>query len=181
MRWRLGGEHTSGLLTRRLLDSLGITDAWALGLWDTFSNSGFRGLVLTGGHRAAWPRSAGMLERRECGEQLLCVCLIFSANVSIKCLLLPWWLRQWRICLQCRRPGFHPWVRKIPWRWEWQPAPVFLPGEFHGQRSLAGYTPWGHKESDTTEWLTHTHTHTHTYLLGTVLLGETRIKTWTRP
>ena len=37
---------------------------------------------------------------------------------------------------------------------EWQPTPVFLPGEFHGQRSLAGYSPWGHKESDTTEWLT---------------------------
>ena len=37
---------------------------------------------------------------------------------------------------------------------EWQPLPVFLPGEFHGQRSLVGYSPWGHKESDTTEWLT---------------------------
>ena len=45
----------------------------------------------------------------------------------------------------------------------WQPTPVFLPRESHGQRGLAGYTsPWGHKESDTTEWLTHTHTHTHT-------------------
>ena len=40
------------------------------------------------------------------------------------------------------------------WRREWQPAPVFLPGESQGQRSLAGYSPWGHKESDTTEWLT---------------------------
>ena len=37
---------------------------------------------------------------------------------------------------------------------EWQPTPVFLPGEFHGQKSLAGYSPWNHKESDTTEWLT---------------------------
>ena len=42
MRWGLGGEHTSGLLIRKLLDSLGITDTWALGLWDTFSNLGFR-------------------------------------------------------------------------------------------------------------------------------------------
>ena len=42
----------------------------------------------------------------------------------------------------------------IPWRREWQPTPVFLPGEFHGQRNLAGYSPWGHKESDTTEQLT---------------------------
>ena len=50
------------------------------------------------------------------------------------------------------RPGFDPWVGKIPWRTEWQPTPVFLPGEFHGQRSLAGYSPWGCKESDTT-WL----------------------------
>ena len=43
---------------------------------------------------------------------------------------------------------------KDPWRRKWQPTPVFLPGEFHGQRSLAGYSPWGCKESDTTEQLT---------------------------
>ena len=49
---------------------------------------------------------------------------------------------------------FDPWVRKIPWRREWQPTPVFLPGESHGQRSLAGYSLWGRKESDTTERLT---------------------------
>ena len=53
------------------------------------------------------------------------------------------------------RPGFDPWVGKIPWRREWQPTPVFLPGKSHGQRSLVGYRPWGHKESDTTEQLTH--------------------------
>ena len=58
--------------------------------------------------------------------------------------------------VQCRRPGFDPWVRKIPWRREQLPIPVFLPGEFHGQRSLAGYSPWGRKEADTTEWLAHT-------------------------
>ena len=46
--------------------------------------------------------------------------------------------------------GFEPWVRKIPWRREWLPTPVFLPGKSHGQRSLVGYSPWGHKESDTT-------------------------------
>ena len=45
-------------------------------------------------------------------------------------------------CLQCRRPGFDTWVEKIPWRRKWQPTPVFLPGEFHGQRSLAGYCAW---------------------------------------
>ena len=58
---------------------------------------------------------------------------------------------------QCRRCRFDPWVGKIPWRREWQPTPVFLPGKFHGQRSLAGYCPYGHKESDPTE---HEHMHT---------------------
>ena len=43
------------------------------------------------------------------------------------------------------------WVGKIPWTRKQQPTPVFSPGKFHGQRSLAGYSPWGHKESDTTE------------------------------
>ena len=58
-----------------------------------------------------------------------------------------------KICLQCRKPGFDPWVRKISWRREWQPTPVFLPGEFLRQRSLIGYSPWDCKESDTTERL----------------------------
>ena len=44
-------------------------------------------------------------------------------------------------------PGFDPWVEKTPWRRAWLPTPVFLPGEFHGQRSLLGYRPQGHKES----------------------------------
>ena len=65
----------------------------------------------------------------------------------------PWWLTEQRICLQCRKPRLNPWVRKTPWRKVWQPTPVFLPREFHGQRGLVGYSPWGHKESDTTEWL----------------------------
>jgi len=66
---------------------------------------------------------------------------------------LPWWLKWLRICLQCRRPGFDPWVGKILWRREWQPTPVPLPGKSHGQRSLVCYSPWGWKESDMTEWL----------------------------
>ena len=52
-----------------------------------------------------------------------------------------------------RRLGSDPWVRKIPWRRKWQPTPVFLPGKFHGQRSLVGYSPWGHTELDMTEQL----------------------------
>ena len=49
---------------------------------------------------------------------------------------------------------FNPWVGKILWRKKWQPTQVFLPEEFHGQRSLAGYSPWGPKELDMTEQLT---------------------------
>ena len=59
-----------------------------------------------------------------------------------------------RNCLQCMRSRLSPWVRKIPWRRKWQPIPVFLTGEFHGQRNLAGYGPWDCRESDTTEQLT---------------------------
>ena len=52
-----------------------------------------------------------------------------------------------------RRPEFDPWVKKILWRRKWQPTPVFLPGESHGQRSLAGYSPWGHRELESIEQL----------------------------
>ena len=48
--------------------------------------------------------------------------------------------------LQCRKPGFAPWFMKVPWRREWLPSPVHLPGEFHGQRSLVGYSPLGHSQ-----------------------------------
>ena len=54
-------------------------------------------------------------------------------------------------CRRHKRCSFDPWVRKIPWNRKWQPTPVFLPGESHGQRSLMGYSPWGRKESDMTE------------------------------
>ena len=50
-----------------------------------------------------------------------------------------------RIRLQCRRFGFNPWIGKIPWSRKWQPTPIFLPGESHGERSLADYSPWDHK------------------------------------
>ena len=52
--------------------------------------------------------------------------------------------------LQCRKHGFKIWVGKIPYRRERLPTPAFLPGEFHGQRSLVGYSPWGRKEWDMT-------------------------------
>ena len=74
-----------------------------------------------------------------------------------------WWLSGWRICLQYRRHRrwrFDPWAGKIPWRRKWQPSPVFLLEKSHGQRSLAGCSPWDYKELNVTE-VTHTHTHTH--------------------
>ena len=61
-------------------------------------------------------------------------------------------------CKKSKRHVFHPWAEKIPWRMKWQPTPVSLPGESHGQRSYsqteASYSPWGPKESDMTEQLT---------------------------
>ena len=73
----------------------------------------------------------------------------------IQCLpQLPRWLSGKESACPCRshrRCGFDPWVRKIPWRRKWQPTPVFLPGESHGQRSQVGYSPWGSKELDMTE------------------------------
>ena len=63
-------------------------------------------------------------------------------------------------CRRCRRCRFDPWIWKIPWRRAWQPAPVFLPGASHGQRSLVGYSPYGCKGLDTTE-VTSICKHTH--------------------
>ena len=82
-------------------------------------------------------------------------------------LWLPCWLRWWRICPQCGRPRFEPWVGKIPWRREWQSTPVFLFWKFHEQRNLAGFSLWatllqrvGH------DWATNTHTPVlHSFLL----------------
>ena len=54
-------------------------------------------------------------------------------------------------CRRCKRHGLDPWVGKIPQRRKWQPTPVLLPGKSHGQRSSVGYSPWGPKESETTQ------------------------------
>ena len=80
-------------------------------------------------------------------------CLSFSFLSSLFQLSLPLWglpmrLRGKESACQCR---FDPWVWKIPWRRKWQPTRVFLLGKSHGQRSLAGYSLWGHQESDMTE------------------------------
>ena len=81
---------------------------------------------------------------------------------------LPRWNSGKEFTCQCRNHkgrGFDPWVRKTPWRREWQPTPVFLLGESHGERSLAGYSSWGCKELDTTENTVHTPTCTGLILL----------------
>ena len=69
----------------------------------------------------------------------------FSISYIHAFLGLPWWLSSNESSSQCRRRGFDPWVRKILWRRKWQPSLVFLPGKSHGQRILAGDSPWGHK------------------------------------
>ena len=79
-------------------------------------------------------------------------------DIKLHVMKLPWWLSQYSICLQCRKPGFNPWVRKISWRRKWQSTPIFLPGISCGRRSLVDYSPRGRKESDTTERL-HLHRH----------------------
>ena len=55
--------------------------------------------------------------------------------------------------MKFRRHRFKSWVGKIPWKREWEPTPVFLSGEFYGQRNLVGYNTWGHTESEMTERL----------------------------
>ena len=50
-------------------------------------------------------------------------------------------------CRRCRRPRFNPWIGKIPCSRKWQPTPAYLPGKSHGQRSLAGYSPWVHRQT----------------------------------
>ena len=71
---------------------------------------------------------------------------------------LPRWLSGKESACQCWRRQFNPWVRKIPWRKKCQPTPVFLPGKSHGQRTMAGYSPWVRKKvghnwaAKTTSW-----------------------------
>ena len=75
-------------------------------------------------------------------------------------------------CRRCRRLRFDPWVWKIPWSRKWQHILV-LPGKFHGQRSLEGYGPQSHKNSDTTRWLSaHTGNATVAFKIATLLFSS---------
>ena len=62
------------------------------------------------------------------------------------------WLSGKESACQCRKSRFDPWVGKISYSRNWHSTPGFLPGKFYRQRSLAGYSPWGHKQLDTTEY-----------------------------
>jgi len=118
----------------------------------------------------------GMGENRRCGYEVYChvstsldsgrpgswsdivsgcVC---ETGIRLASEGLPWWLSGKESTCQCRRHGFDPWVGKIPQRRKQQPTPVFLPGKSHGQKRLAGYSPWGHR-------VRHDWEHTHTVLL----------------
>ena len=75
-------------------------------------------------------------------------CLLVSSWFAEVQVQLPKWHRGQEPlcqCRRCKRRGFDPWVKKIPWSRKWQPAPVLLPGKFHGQRSLAGYSPQNYR------------------------------------
>ena len=94
----------------------------------------------------------------ECGSQNHELIDFFFFNFyfvwKYSCFRLPWFSESKEPSCQCRkhrRRGFRPWVGKIPWRRKWHPT---LVGEALGQRSLAGYSPWDHEESATTERLT---------------------------
>ena len=182
MRWRLGVEHTSGLLTRRSSDSLGITDTWALGLCYMFSNLGFRGLVLTvGTEQPDW----GELKCLRVGNvrSSSYVCVRFFQQT---CLLNAWCFTDSgesacnagdasAIPASGRPPGGG---HDNPLQYSCLENPMdrgAWRGTVHGvTKSQTNIHTYAHT-------YTRTHAHTHTCMLGTVLGGETRIKTWTRP
>ena len=90
-------------------------------------------------------------------QQQMWFCTLLYLKIALEpfCLLMYMDILYHSFISNCIR-GF-PCIWEIPWWKAWLPTPVFLPGESHGQRSLADYSPWGHKESDTTEWLTLSH------------------------
>ena len=115
-----------------------------------------------------------LLQNASPTDEGLCFCLF---NMIIKLSLgLPRWLGGKESACQCRRCESDPWVGTIPWRRKWQPTLVCLPEKSHGQRSLVGHSPWGHKGSDTAGRLrtrTHTHTFPQGHLDGRVCVGTT--------
>ena len=122
--------------------------SWKMMLWKCCTQHASKFGKLGGGHRTGKGQFSFQSQRKAMPK---------NAQTTAQ-LGFPWWFRHLSICLQCGRPGFDPWVGKIPWRRKWQSTPVLLPGKSHGQRSLVGYSPWGGKESDMTKRL-HFHFH----------------------
>ena len=106
-------------------------------------------------HPLSFPSPAFTLSQHQCLFQwvsslhIFCdsdsVCALYLLITLLHYIGLPWWFSGKEPTCKCRRPGFNPWIGKIPWRRKWQPTWVFLPGKSHGQRSLVGYSPWGCK------------------------------------
>ena len=89
-------------------------------------------------------------------KSLLCQQYSEGVNILYVFFGLPWWLSDKESSCRFRKHRFDPWSGNIPWRRKWHPTPVFLPRKSHGQRSPVGYSPWGHKVLDMTEWLSTT-------------------------
>ena len=87
----------------------------------------------------------GLLKKCREGKPSIPLLVKTQLEYGILNLRHPRWCRDKESTCQCRRCRFDPWVGKIPWRRKWQTSPIFLPGESHGLRSLAGYSPHGHK------------------------------------
>jgi len=119
------------------------------------------GMGEPGGLLSMGSQSQTQLKWLSSSSSSICKLLRIVPDTYVKCSVIInyidfyilWWFNGKESSCQCRRHRLHPWAWQIPWKGKWQPTPVFLPGKSHGQRSLAGYSPWGHKESDTTLWL----------------------------
>ena len=122
-------------------------------LWTSYPGPGYwKGIywvALTRWHEVSCElghlQSNLLARRRKSKGSLFFLCLDLSWIYWRKPILrgLPSWLSGKESTRQCRRCKFDPWIRRISWRRKWQPTPIFLPGKSHGQRSLAGYNPWG--------------------------------------
>ena len=138
---KIEGRRRRGRQRLRWLD--GITDSMDMSL------DKLRELLMD---REAWHAAAHGVAESDTTERLNCTMGFPCSSVGKES------------AFNAGDPGSNPGLGRFPWSRKWHPTPVLLPGESHGQRSLVGYSPWGCKESDTTEKV-QIHTHTHTCVL----------------